>query len=89
MAVGPDPMADNCDEKAVPRRSGREQGAQQVPVGLDTGGPSEASCPSAELAVRFRVRSLDGPAGLALAARQGQALLRAFAALEKLDKEGR
>lgn len=79
-------MADNRDAKAVSETGGCEPAAQSGPR-LDSGGPSEACCPSADLAVRFRVRFLDGPAGSALAARQGQALLRAVAALEKLDEE--
>lgn len=81
-------MADNRYKKDVSATEGCEPAAQSGPR-LDIGCRSEASCPSAELAVRFRVRFLDGPAGSALAARQGQALLRAFAALEKLDEEGR
>lgn len=82
-------MANNRDEKGVPRRNRRQQGAHEFARALDTARRSEACCRSAELAVRPWVRSLDGPAGRALAARQGQALLRAVAALEMVDEESR
>lgn len=81
-------MADDRDEKGVQRRNRRQQGAHEFALALDTASRSEACCPSAELVVRPRVRFLDGPAGGALAARQGRALLRAVAELAKLDEEG-